>query len=134
MESWLESHDVILQQLFEWLLPPLLACTATCRLAAAISPLNLVQGSLELFQVLLQEALPNLKERKYLRGWIQAGVVYACVWSLGGCLADEGERAKFDQGIREVLNKICDLALIDKDEFSSMTNPCIFQGDLWQKD
>ena len=103
MESWLENHDVILQQLFEWLLPPLLACTATCRLAAAISPLNLVQGSLELFQVLLQEALPNLKERKYLRGWIQAGVVYACVWSLGGCLADEGERAKFDQGIREVI-------------------------------
>ena len=41
------------------------------RLAAPISSLNLVQGSLDLFQVLLQEALPNLKERKYLRGWIQ---------------------------------------------------------------
>ena len=32
----------------------------------------------------------------------QAGVVYACIWSLGGCLADEGERTKFDQSIREV--------------------------------
>ena len=83
-----------------------------------MSSLNLVRGSLDLFQVLLQEALPNLKERKYLRGWIQvtaaalfesvfeslsqAGVVYACVWSLGGCLVDEGERTKFDQSIREV--------------------------------
>ena len=71
LEPWLENHDVILQQLFEWLLPPLLATASSCRLAAAISPLNLVQGSLHLFQVLLQEALPNLKERKYLRGWIQ---------------------------------------------------------------
>jgi dynein heavy chain len=102
-EAWLENHDVILQQLFEWLLPPLLACTASCSLAAAISPLNLVQGSLDLFRVLLAEALPGLKERKYLRGWIQAGVVYACIWTLGGCLADEAERAKFDQGIREVI-------------------------------
>ena len=93
--------------------------TLLFRLAAPISSLNLVKGSLDLFQVLLQEALPNLKERKYLRGWIQvssifainfqdidslakAGVVYACIWSLGGCLADEGERAKFDQSIREV--------------------------------
>ena len=33
----------------------------------------------------------------------QAGVVYACIWSLGGCLADEGERTKFDQSIREVI-------------------------------
>ena len=33
---------------------------------------------------------------------VQAGVVYACIWSLGGCLADEGERIKFDQSIREV--------------------------------
>ena len=41
------------------------------RLAAPASSLNLVRGSLDLFQVLLQEALPNLKERKYLRGWIQ---------------------------------------------------------------
>ena len=87
-EPWLENHDVILQQLFQWLLPPLLSCISTCRcfpplllllllysllfrLAAPISSLNLVQGSLDLFQVLLQEALPNLKERKYLRGWIQ---------------------------------------------------------------
>ena len=34
---------------------------------------------------------------------VQAGVVYACTWSLGGCLADEGERTKFDQSIREVI-------------------------------
>ena len=69
---------MILQQLFEWLLPPLLACASSCRLAAAISPLNLVQGSLELFQVLLAEALPNLKERKYLRGWIQVLTSNSC--------------------------------------------------------
>ena len=30
-EPWLENHDIILQQLFQWLLPPLLACISTCR-------------------------------------------------------------------------------------------------------
>ena len=65
-------------------------------MAASVSSKNLVQCSLELFEILLMEALPNLKERKYLRGWIQAGVVYSCVWSLGGCLETEQDRAIFD--------------------------------------
>ena len=99
-EPWLENHDVILQQLFQWLLPPLLSCISTCRcfppppspapsnsllsrLAAPISSLNLVQGSLDLFQVLLQEALPNLKERKYLRGWIQVSFWILFCWRCG---------------------------------------------------
>ena len=63
-------------------------------MSADISPRNIVQCGLELFEIILLEALPNLKERKYLRGWLQAAVVYSCVWSLGGCLQSEEERAK----------------------------------------
>ena len=70
-QAWLENHDVLLQQLFQWILPPLLETLGNCRMAAKVSSKNLVQCSLELFEILLIEALPNLKERKYLRGWIQ---------------------------------------------------------------
>ena len=70
-QTWLENHDVLLQQLFEWILPPLLETVKNCKMAAKVSSKNLVQCSLELFEILLIEALPNLKERKYLRGWIQ---------------------------------------------------------------
>ena len=70
-ESWLENHDILLKQLFEWILPPLLDTVSTCEMAAPVSYKNIVQCSLELFEILLMEALPNLKERKYLRGWIQ---------------------------------------------------------------
>ena len=70
-QTWLENHDILLQQLFEWILPPLLETVTKCKMAAKVSAKNLVQCSLELFEILLIEALPNLKERKYLRGWIQ---------------------------------------------------------------
>ena len=60
-----------MKQLFEWILPPLLDTVSTCEMAAPVSYKNIVQCSLELFEILLMEALPNLKERKYLRGWIQ---------------------------------------------------------------
>ena len=96
VESWLENHDVLLYQLFEWILPPLLDTVQNCKMSAEVSMKNLVQCSLELFDILLKEALPNLKERKYLRGWIQAAVVYSCIWALGGCLATEEERVVFD--------------------------------------
>ena len=39
-EPWLENHDVILQQLFQWLLPPLLSCVSTCR-CSSISSRNM---------------------------------------------------------------------------------------------
>ena len=37
-EPWLENHDVILQQLFQWLLPPLLSCVSTCRCSSIFLP------------------------------------------------------------------------------------------------
>jgi len=83
-EPWLEAHDILLKELFEWIIPPLLKLLESCQSAAHVTNNNLVQCSLDIFEKILQEALPNLKERKYLRGWIQAGVVYSAVWSIGG--------------------------------------------------
>ena len=102
-QSWLENHDVLLQQLFEWILPPLLQTVRNCKMALPVSMKNIVQCSFELFEILLLEALPNLKERKYLRGWIQAAVVYSCIWGLGGCLSSEEDRNVFDTSIREII-------------------------------
>ena len=102
-ESWIEGHDTLLKELFEWILPPLLKLLETSKVAASVTPNNLVQCSLDLFERILVDALPNLKERKYLRGWLQAAVVYGSIWSIGGCLGNEDERIKFDNGVREVL-------------------------------
>ena len=102
-EAWIEGHDVLLRELFEWMLPPLLELLNSCKLAGQVVPNNLVQCSLDLFERILLDALVNLKERKYLRGWIQAAVVYGSIWSIGGCLLDQDERVKFDSGVREII-------------------------------
>ena len=103
-EKWLEGHTTLVLELFEWVLPPLLkTLTSQCRNAVNVCLNNLAKCGLELFETLLLDALPNLKERKYLRGWIQAAVVFSCVWSIGGCLETDDDKVKFDAGIREVI-------------------------------
>ena len=101
--SWMEGHDVLLKDLFEWIIPPLLKLLDSCKTSARVTENSLVKCSLDLFERILIDALPNLKERKYLRGWIQAAVVYGSIWSVGGCLVNEAERIKFDNGVREVI-------------------------------
>jgi hypothetical protein len=44
---------------------------------------------LEIFSTSLDEAIMNLKEKKYLRSWIQAAFVFSITWSFGGVLHQE---------------------------------------------
>ena len=57
---------------------------------------------LELFVSGLSEAIVNLKEKKYLRSWIQAAFVFSTSWSFGGLLNLE-DRHKFDVLMRDML-------------------------------
>lgn len=50
----------------------------------------------------LNEALPNLKEKKYLRSWIQAGFVFSLAWGFGGILLPR-DRQGFDLMLRDIL-------------------------------
>ena len=102
-ETWMEGHDVLLKDLFEWIIPPLIDLLNNAKTAVDVTTNNLVLCSFHLFERVLLDALPNLKERKYLRGWVQAAVVFGSIWSIGGCLLDEEERVKFDNGVREVI-------------------------------
>ena len=102
-EPWMEGHDVLLKDLFEWIIPPFLDLLPKVKTAVDVNANNLVLCSFHLFERILLDALPNLKERKYLRGWVQAAVVFGSIWSIGGCLLDEEERVIFDNGVREVI-------------------------------
>ncbi len=44
---------------------------------------------MELFATIMTEAINGLKERKYLRTWLQAAFLFSVVWSFGGILASE---------------------------------------------
>lgn len=56
----------------------------------------------EYFSTCLSDAICNLKERKYLRSWIQAACVSSATWAIGGVLALQ-DRQKFDSKIRDIL-------------------------------
>ena len=61
-EPWLENHDVILQQLFQWLLPPLLSCISTCRCFPP--PSSPTPSIFSPFQIGCSNFLPQLGPRK----------------------------------------------------------------------
>lgn len=50
----------------------------------------------------MTEAIHGLKERKYLRTWLQAAFLFSVVWSFGGILASE-DRQPFDALVRDAL-------------------------------
>lgn len=58
---------------------------------------------MQIFRRSLTLAMPNLKERKYLKTWVQASLVFALTWSFGNVLDPEA-RLKFDSALRDVIN------------------------------
>ena len=56
----------------------------------------------EYFSTCLCEAINNLKERKYLRSWIQAACVSSAIWAIGGIL-NASDKLKFDSKLRDIL-------------------------------
>ena len=63
---------------------------------------SLCRYALELFSTSMTEAIAGLKEKKYLRSWLQAAFLFSVVWSFGGALAPDG-RAAFDAAVRDAL-------------------------------
>ena len=63
---------------------------------------------MELFRTNLNHSIGNLKEKKYLRPWIQAAFIFSLVWSFGSLL-DSAERLTFEARMRDLLTgKVAD--------------------------
>ncbi len=92
--------------LFDWLLPPvirLVESSSTSSPGGVPAVTNsLCRYALELFSTSMTEAIAGLKEKKYLRSWLQAAFLFSVVWSFGGALAPDG-RAAFDAAVRDAL-------------------------------
>ena len=70
---WRRGQEELITGLFHWLVPPLINLVRyKCNSVISPMPNSLARYMLEFFASTLSEAIGNLKERKYLRSWIQA--------------------------------------------------------------
>ena len=101
--KWRRGQEELIEGLFFWLVPPLLQLVMTvCRPVVKAIPNALMRQMVEYFSSTLSDAIGNLKERKYLRSWIQAGCVSSATWSVGAVL-NSADKQKFDAKLRDVL-------------------------------
>ncbi|XP_043080221.1 dynein axonemal heavy chain 12 [Puntigrus tetrazona] len=99
-----QDNSALLQQLFEWLLPPaLVLLRKQCREVIPTSNSNSVVSLTRLFEMLLTGPLGEDPGNKNIRTWIMAAFAFALVWSVGGC-CDTDSRSRFDQFLREIIS------------------------------
>ncbi|XP_077070519.1 dynein axonemal heavy chain 12 [Siphateles boraxobius] len=99
-----QDNFTLLQQLFEWLLPPaLVLLRKQCREVIPTSNSNTVVSLTRLFEMLLTGPLNEDPGNKNIRTWIKAAFAFALVWSVGGC-CDTDSRSRFDQFLREIVS------------------------------
>ncbi|XP_052396332.1 dynein axonemal heavy chain 12 [Carassius gibelio] len=99
-----QDNSTLLQQLFEWLLPPaLVLLRKQCREVIPTSNSNTVVSLTRLFEMLLTGPLNEDPGNKNIRTWIMASFAFALVWSVGGC-CDADSRSRFDQFLREIIS------------------------------
>jgi dynein heavy chain len=101
--KWRRGQEDLISGLFKWLVPPL-ANLVRFKCKPAINPIPnaLLRYMLEFFSSTLSDAIGNLKERKYLRSWIQAACVASATWAVGGILTGK-DRQLFDSRLRDIL-------------------------------
>lgn len=54
-------------------------------------------------QALMQRCCAGLKDVRYGRAWLQASILFALTWTIGGALESESQ-IKFDTFIRSLLS------------------------------
>ncbi|ROL53285.1 Dynein heavy chain 7, axonemal [Anabarilius grahami] len=99
-----QDNSNLLQQLFEWLLPPaLVLLRKQCREVIPTSNSNTVVSLTRLFEMLLTGPLNEDPGNKNIRTWIMAAFAFALVWSVGGS-CDTDSRTRFDQFLKEIIS------------------------------
>ncbi len=101
--KWRRGQEELISGLFSWLVPPLINLVRfKCKPTLTPIPNALFRYMLEFFASTLSDAIGNLKERKYLRSWIQAACVTSATWAVGGILTGK-DRQLFDSKLRDIL-------------------------------
>lgn len=54
-------------------------------------------------QALMQRCCSGLKDVRYGRAWLQASILFALTWTIGGALESESQ-IKFDTFVRSLLS------------------------------
>ncbi|XP_071745459.1 dynein axonemal heavy chain 12 [Lepeophtheirus salmonis] len=103
-QSWKVGYEDSIRDIVIWLCPAILKFIEQhTKPVIPFIPIHSVRCFLSCFTILLTEALPNLKEKKYLRMWIQAAIVVSIVWTMGSTLTIP-DRSKFDVYLRDILS------------------------------
>ncbi|GAB0094584.1 Dynein heavy chain [Sergentomyia squamirostris] len=101
---WVEGNQDFILDLFAWIFPLCLRYVQRyCIQFLHPGEMNLVMSTLNLFEMLINEACEDKSEdfTKNLSTWFQAATVMAIVWGLAGIL-DGASRVKFDTYFREL--------------------------------
>ncbi|RHY56820.1 hypothetical protein DYB38_001612 [Aphanomyces astaci] len=108
MRTWLEyslvtelrPNATYIQNLFEWLVPPLLFFVdKNCVVPTPVTFLELVASLIRLFQCILDVPISNLSSD--INGVLEGMFFTAVIWSLGACV-DTKSRQLFDAYFREL--------------------------------
>ncbi|KAH9098913.1 hypothetical protein LEN26_016540 [Aphanomyces euteiches] len=108
MKTWLEyalvtelrPHATFIQNLFEWLVPPLLFFVdKNCVVPTSVTFLELVASLIRLFQCILDVPLNHLSSD--MNGVLEGMFFTAAIWSLGACV-DAKSRQLFDAYLRDL--------------------------------
>lgn len=100
-----ETKDFILE-VFDWMIDPsLYFIRKFCKQLCVTGEICLVKSTMTVFEIVMDDALADSvkkeEEAKYLLCWIQAALVYAGVWGLGGIL-DSESRERFDEFFKDL--------------------------------
>ncbi|NXH14929.1 DYH12 protein, partial [Bucco capensis] len=107
----LEGHQALLQELFDWLIPPTLKLRQKeCKELIPTSNINVVVALTRIFEMLICRSAQEDPTNKNIRPWImllvslplQGCFAFATIWSIGGT-CDGDSRIIFDNFLRETL-------------------------------
>ncbi|XP_045030294.1 dynein axonemal heavy chain 7 isoform X2 [Daphnia magna] len=102
--NWKAALEPVLVSLIQWLIPASLSGIRKF----GVELLNVEENSkvsflLRMVQALMQRCCAGLKDVRYGRAWLQASILFALTWTIGGALESESQ-IKFDTFIRSLLS------------------------------
>ncbi|KAM6256904.1 dynein axonemal heavy chain 12 [Porphyrio hochstetteri] len=99
----LKAHQDLLQELFDWLIPPALRLRQKqCKELVPTSNINVVVALTRLFEMLICQNVQEDPTNKNIHVWIMGCFAFATVWSIGAT-CDGDSRIIFDNFLRETL-------------------------------
>ncbi|NXY12857.1 DYH7 protein, partial [Atrichornis clamosus] len=99
-----KEHKDLLQELFDWLIPPALKVRQKqCKELVPTSNINVVVALTRIFEMLICPAVEEDPANKSIRAWIMGCFAFAIIWSIGG-ICDTDSMIIFDNFLRNILS------------------------------